>query len=107
MSQLVKKEAPLISRDLLTAYYHMRVTRRHMRIFYSVFNLRKIIKSKDKDTKSFLRRLYLVSKICAFLYYAMDTFLTLAKYIIGPKTRLMKSINFIKLSFFVMGNITL
>ena len=73
-SKVFEDEAPVISFDLQRSHDVLQSSRRYLRLFYSLFNLRRILRYNNKDSKGFLRKMYIFSKFLAFGFYGVDSF---------------------------------
>jgi len=105
LSKFFEDDAPLLSADLLQSHDVIQKSRKYLRILYSVFNLKKILKYHQRDSTSFLRKVYILSKFIVMAYYATDSFQTVGNHFFFSNSKLVRRISIIRLLFLISGRL--
>ena len=94
-----------VSNDYLFAYSKIKQSRKLLRMFFSLWNLRKLLKYRNKDPLKIQKACYYLSKICGIVFYFLESItalLDITKYAARGNEKI-KRIRFI---FWIIGLIS-
>lgn len=84
-------------------YFDVKGCRRILRMYSGILNLRKILKYQDKDSKGFLKKFYILSKVAACTYFNIDTLKVFMYHFFRHKKKARRKIAIVGYYSFIFG----